>query len=167
MNLIKKVVIVFIMLGAISIIFLTWYSTEHSMEEAMPMEVNEITLQNHLLIATQGSKFKQAVVEKTIEQMKELPVYIKVIDVSQLASIDEKQWSAIIILHTWEYSASPAEVSVFIKKVTTNKLIILSTSERGGEKIDGVDAITAASRPDEIASSVEMIVERTRTILKI
>jgi hypothetical protein len=66
----QKKIIVFIILGALSIIFLSWYSAQHSMEEARPMEINDKGLPKRVLIATQGSKFKDAVVQETIGQLK-------------------------------------------------------------------------------------------------
>lgn len=137
MTLLKKVLVVLLILGVISILFLTWYAAEHSMEEAMPLEVNDVSLKNHLLIATQGSEFKEKIVEKTVEQLKSFPIYMKVIDVGQLGSIDENDWSVIVILHTWEYSAPPKVVSSFVKKANRDKLIVLSTSGSGKEKIEG------------------------------
>jgi soluble P-type ATPase len=168
MKLLKKILIIFIILGALSIIFLSWYSAQHSMEEAMPMEINDKSLPQHVLIATQGSKFKNAVVQETIGQLKSLPVYIKVIDVGQLTSINESEWSVIVILHTWEYGKPQKNVLDFVINSTSkNKIVVLCTSGSGKEKMEGIDGITSASWPEEVIDSSDKIVNRIKSILNI
>jgi hypothetical protein len=162
----KKILIVFIILGALSIIFLSWYSAQHSMEEAMPMEINDKGLPQHVLIATQGSKFKNAVVQETIGQLKSLPVYIKVVDVGQLTNVNEAEWSAIVILHTWEYGKPQKNALDFVVNSSSkNKIVVLCTSGSGREKMEGIDGITSASWPEEIINSRDQVVNRVKAIL--
>lgn len=166
MKLLKKIFIVFIILGALSIIFLTWYSVQHSMEEALPMEINDEGLSQRVLIATQGSKFKNAVVEEVIARLKLLPIYINVVDVGQLTNVNEKDWSAIVILHTWEYSKPPEGVRLFVERASfKNKIIVLSTSGSGKEKMEGIDGITSASVMEETSDKAGQIVARVKSIL--
>jgi hypothetical protein len=168
MKLFKKILIVFIIFGALSIIFLTWYSVQHSMEEAKPIEVNDKSLSQRVLIATQGSKFKNAIVEETIGRLKSLPIYIKVVDVGQLTNVNENDWSAIVILHTWEYSKPQKDASAFVKRASSkNKIIVLSTSGSGKEKMDGIDGITSASVMEETSTKTDQIVTSVKAILKI
>ncbi|MFM9841216.1 MAG: hypothetical protein ACKVOQ_23330 [Cyclobacteriaceae bacterium] len=168
MKLLKKILIIFIIFGALSIIFLTWYSVQHSMEEALPMEINDKGLSQRVLIATQGSRFKNAVVEETIGRLKSLPIYIKVVDVGQLTNVNENDWSAIVILHTWEYSKPQKDASAFVKRASSkNKIVVLSTSGSGKEKMEGVDGITSASVMEEISTKTEQIVSRVKSILNI
>lgn len=166
MKLIKKIAIILIIFGAISIIFLTWYSVQHKMDEALTYEINEKTLKQHVLIATQGSKFKDAVVGGVVAELKTLPVYIKVVDVSQLAYINESEWSAIVILHTWENFKPQKDAREFIERsASRDKLIVLSTSGSGTEMIEDVDGITSASLPEEVTSNADTIVARVKTLL--
>jgi hypothetical protein len=168
MKLFKKILIVLIILGALSIIFLSWYSAQHSMEEAKPMEINDKGLPQRVLIATQGSKFKDVVVQETIGQLKSLPVYIKVIDVGQLTSINESEWSVIVILHTWEYGKPQKNALDFvINSASKNKIVVLCTSGSGKEKMEGIDGITSASWPEEVIDSRDKIVNRIKSILNI
>lgn len=168
MKLFKKILIVFTILGALSIIFLTWYSAQHSMEEAKLYEINDKGLSQHILIATQGSKFKNAVVEETIGQLKSLPIYIKVMDVGQLTNVNESEWSVIIILHTWEYSKPPKDVSLFLNRVSSkDKIIVLCTSGSGQEKIEGIDGITSASWVEEVTAKAGEIIVRVKSILSL
>ena len=168
MKLLKKVIIVFIILGALSIIFLTWYSVQHSMEEAKPFEVNDKGLSQRVLIATQGSKFKDVIVQETIGQLKSLPIYIKVVDVGQLTNVNESEWSAIVILHTWEYGKPQKDALDFVQRASSkNKVIVLCTSGSGKEKMEGIDGITSASWPEEVIDKRDEIVLRVKSILNI
>jgi hypothetical protein len=138
------------------------------MEEAMPMEINDKGLPQHVLIATQGSKFKNAVVQETIGQLKSLQVYIKVVDVGQLINVNESEWSAIVILHTWEYGKPQRNALDFVVNSSSkSKIVVLCTSGSGMEKMEGIDGITSASWPEEITNNRDQIVNRVKAILNI
>ncbi len=72
-----------IVVGAFA--FLTWYKFHYSMEVAEPFEVIVPDSEHQVLIATQGSDFKNAVVAGVIEALQDRPVSIKGIDVSGLS----------------------------------------------------------------------------------
>jgi hypothetical protein len=168
MTLVKKIVVVFIIFGAISIIYLTWYYVQHSMEEAKPYEFNDKGLSQKVLIATQGSRFKDAIVQGIIDQLKPLPVYIKVLDVSQLTNVNESDWSAIVILHTWEYYEPQKEAKAFVDRVVSKKkIVVLSTSGSGIEMMKGIDGITSASAMEEVQAKTDQIVLRIKALLTI
>lgn len=168
MNLLKRILAVLVLLGAISIVFFLWYLQKHQMEEAQPFEINDVVMEKHMLIATQGSEFKNAVVEGVVAQLKPYDIFIKVIDVSQLPNIKEQDWSAIVILHTWEYSKAPGEVQKFVDTaIDKHKIVALSTSGEGTEKMAGIDGITSASQMDEVPTKVNFLVERVKSLLTI
>jgi soluble P-type ATPase len=168
MSVFKKTLIVLIVLGAISIIYLSWYAAKHSMEEARAFEVNEPDKQYHVLVATQGSSFKDSVVTKVIVKLKDLPVHIKVIDVSRLPEIIESEWTALLILHTWENFAAQQDVEAFLHRATTkNKMVVVATSGSGDEMIEGIDGITSASKPEEVDATANEIVKRVLAILNV
>ncbi len=137
------------------------------MEVATSFEVNDPTYPNHILIATQGSDFKDSVVDQVISDLKTQPVYIKVIDVSELPSIQEGEWTLMIILHTWEYSKPQQDAKEFIGRITDKeKLIVLSTSGEGNCKIEGIDGISSASRPADVTIKAKEITRRVNDLLK-
>lgn len=136
------------------------------MEPARPLEVNTPAYRHHLLIATQGSDFKNAVVDSVIVALKQDSVYIKVTDVSTLPQIDEKDWSAIVILHTWENWKPQKDADVFIKRFPSQKkVIVVSTSGSGTQHLKGTDGLSAASRQSEIQGVSNEIVTRVRAVL--
>jgi hypothetical protein len=164
----KKVFIVMVVFGAISIIYLTWYSAKHSMDEAQAFEVNAPGQLYRVLIATQGSKFKDAVVQKVVAHFKELSIHIKVVDVGQLPQVNEGEWSALVILHTWENFSPQEDVETFLSKsMAKNKIVVVATSGSGTEMMEGVDGITSASEPEEVEATASEIIKRVMTILNV
>jgi len=69
------------------LLLMFWYKINYSMEVADSFEVKTPNQERELLIATQGSDFKEAIVNGVISAFKGKPVYIKVIDVRKLSSI--------------------------------------------------------------------------------
>jgi hypothetical protein len=126
--------------------FLTWYKFHYSMDVAQSYEINAPALEQRVLIATQGSAFKDAVVSALIAHLKERNVYVKVIDVSALPGVDEGKWSAIVVIHTWENWKPQADAKTFLERAKDlKKVIVVTTSGRGDFKMEGVNAITSAS----------------------
>jgi len=71
------------------------------MDVAESFEVNTPKSEIRVLIATQGSEFKDAVVAGVVDHLKRKGAYIKVIDVSALPQVNENKWNAVVVLHTW------------------------------------------------------------------
>ncbi|MBA4053571.1 MAG: hypothetical protein C0490_02565 [Marivirga sp.] len=154
----KKFLTVFVAFGLISIGTLSWYAWRYSMEPIAGFEVNSDTLKTHVLIATQGSEFKNAVVKDVIDDMTSEPFYFKVIDVSLLGTISEDDWDAIVIIHTWEYSSPPASVEDFVGRVKRRERVMVVTTSGSGSKLEGVDGISSASKTSEQESVAQAIV---------
>jgi hypothetical protein len=136
------------------------------MEPAETYEINDEKAPYHVLIATQGSHFKDLLVNQLIIELETRPVYVRVIDVSTLPQIKEEEWMAIIILHTWEYSKPEQNAKVFIDRIRDRKkLIVVSTSGSGSDRIEGIDGITSASRSTEVPIKVNEIMARVTKLL--
>ena len=135
----------FLLIGLI--ILSLWYSITFSMDVVQAYDVNDPTLEKKLLIATQGSDFKNAVTSAVVERYKKNSIYIKVIDVTSLDTINPKPFNAILIIHTWEYWKPPKAVSTFTERAKEyhDKMYFLATSGDGNYKIDGVDALSGES----------------------
>lgn len=135
----------FLLIGLI--IFSLWYSITFSMGLVQAYDVNEPKLEKKLLIATQGSDFKNAITSAVVERYKQDSVYIRVVDVTSLDTINPKPFNAILIIHTWEYWKPPKAVSTFTEKAKEyhDKMFFLATSGDGNYKIDGVDALSGES----------------------
>ncbi|MFX0558637.1 hypothetical protein ACOCEA_17680 [Maribacter sp. CXY002] len=167
MKTLKKLLLIFLGLMLIFFLFLLWYQWQYAMDEVSSYEVNSPDYKKHLLIATQGSDFKDMVTNEIVETYKEDSVYIKVIDVSALENIDANDFNAIVILHTWENWQPPKPVANFIKNSDTiaDKIIVLTTSGDGNYKMDEVDAITGESIVMDAPLFADKIIKKTNPLL--
>ena len=152
---------------AIAVIgFLAWYRVHFAMRPVEGFAVNDPSSAQHLLIATQGSTFKDAVVAGVIERLRERQISIQVVDVTALHDVDESQWDAIVVLHTIEYGKAPAPAQAFVDRVgKTGKVLVLSTSGAGDFKIQGIDAISSASRMTDVPKRVDELLARVESLL--
>jgi hypothetical protein len=97
----KRILLWILGLMVAFLLFLVWYQHRYSMDIIEPYQVNSPNLQTKLLIANQGSKFKDSITSAVVDRYKSDSVYIKVIDVSELPEIDPAEFSAILMLHRW------------------------------------------------------------------
>ncbi len=161
MSLDKKIIIGVGVLVIFIAMLSCWYKFSHSMKLVPPFEINTKYVENNVLIATQGSKYKDAVVKGVVDYLTTKPVYIRVIDVSKLNEVNTDAWNAIVVLHTWEMSKPPKEVKEFLKNnYNSNNIFTLTTSGNGDEKIKGVDAITGASLLKEVPNHVQLLINK-------
>jgi len=160
--------VVVLVLGFVA--FAAWYKAHYSMVAATPQEVGRPDARERVLIATQGSAFKDAVVRGVIARLEPRGAYVKVVDVSALPDVREAEWNAIVVLHTWEMDKPPRPVAAFVDaSKAREKLVVLTTSGNGERKLGGVDAISTASstvvvpaKVDEIAARIEKVLTEKR-----
>ncbi len=146
--------------------FSIWYKYTYSMDRVQAFEVNTPNLETKLLIATQGSDFKEAVLSKVIDHFKSRFIYIKVIDVHELAQEEIDEWKAICILHTWEIQKPPQVIADFFEQhPNIEHVAVLTTAADGQSKMENVDAITGASVMEEVDARAQKLIERTEAIL--
>ena len=161
MSMRKKVTLGVVLVGLTIISSLTWYNIKYSMEFVPSFTVKSENSKNKLLIATQGSTYKRSLVAGIIEQLKSRQIDITVIDVSALSNVKLEEWTAVVILHTWESWRPQQDAMLFIhRNQNADNTIVLSTSGQGELKIDGVDAITSASNMADVDKDVAEIIHR-------
>lgn len=163
----RKSVLIILSILLIFIVFAIWYKYTYSMGEAKTFEVNTVDMGSKLLIATQGSDFKNTVTQGIVDNYRSDSIFIKVIDVSALTEIIPDDYDAILVIHTWEYEKPPASVSLFIEKEKSHKdkIVVMTTSGPGTSKMEGVDAITGESILEAAPAIVEMIIARLNRLL--
>lgn len=163
----KKMLYIFLGVTAIFFLFLIWYQYQYSMDVVEPYEVNSNNTEKKLLIATQGSDFKDSITNAVVNHYKSEAIFIKVIDIKDLEQIDPDDFNALLVLHTWENWKPPVEVKVFIErsKNEAKKMVVLTTSGDGDYKMENVDAITGESIIKDIPHFTEQIFERLNPIL--
>ncbi|WAC02776.1 hypothetical protein N7U66_03685 [Lacinutrix neustonica] len=165
----KKTLLWILSIILIFLLFITWYQYEFSMDPVTSFYVNSGHLSTKLLIATQGSDFKNAVTAEIIDHYKQDSVYMEIIDVSELNHINPEDYTALVIIHTWEKWKPPLEVKTFVERTSSqlDKIIVLTTSGSGDSKMKTVDAITGESRLENVTSYSSEIITRLEPILKI
>ncbi len=164
----QKLGLITLLLLVIFLIFLAWYKHTYSMGIAQSSEVNSPDLERKLLIGTQGSDFKDSVVTGILNHFRSDSIYIKVVDVSALENVDSSIFDAIVLIHTWEIGKPPESVQVFINKNygLKNKVVVLTTSGEGSEKMDEVDAITGESVLEDAPLFTDKIIQKLNPLLK-
>lgn len=164
----RKITITILILALLFIIFGIWYKYEYSMYKVEPYEVNSANLSRKLIIATQGSVFKDSITKCIVDYYKQDSIFIKVIDISSLKQIKPENYNAIVVIHTWENWKPPADVQLFMDRTQDYqyKIIVLTTSGRGSFKMENVDAITGESKLENLKSYSNSIIERLLPLLK-
>ncbi len=142
------------------------YEPRYPTENLNSFEINSPVLEHKIVIATQLSEFKNAVLLEILNQLRRQQVFIKVIDVTELDSINEQDWDAVVIIHTWENWAPPPRVTTwFDTDRKLEKVVVLTTSGNAQYKMPGINAITSASRMSNVDSIAAEIVVQTNLIL--
>ncbi len=163
----KKAVVIISILALLSL-FGVWYKYTFSMTKVAAFQVNTTRSDSKLLIATQGSEFKNNITQGVIDHYGPGSVFINVMDVSGLNGVFAEDYDAILVLHTWEYERPPDAVASFMDRMksTENNIIVMTTSGPGTSKIEGVDAITGESILENVPQVVEKVIKRLDPFLK-
>jgi hypothetical protein len=122
-----------------------------------------------VLLATQYSEFKEAVVTRLLESFKDDPVYFKVIDVRDLKQESTEPYQAVFIANTCIAWRLNSHVVDFLEKTREKEKVILLTTVGGKNwqpEVAGVDAITSASNRVKVEEVAEVIIDRIGFVLE-
>lgn len=139
-----------------------WYNLTYSMKKADGYEVNQAEEEGKkILIATQGSKYKNRLTSALVAELKDENNFIKIIDVYDFSSINVEDWDVIVVLHTWEIWKPPVPVKDFISKIDNKTQLVVHTTSGDGEyKYPGVDAISGASEIKNVDKVKEKLLQK-------
>ncbi|MBU1862339.1 MAG: hypothetical protein KKH94_01570 [Candidatus Omnitrophica bacterium] len=118
-----------------------------------------------VLIATDESQFKDAVVSQIVKLLETDACYIRVIDLKELRSEHDTNYHAIILMNSCWALQLNKHVKEFLDTVKYKERVILLTTagnKNWKPKTISVDAITSASRIQEAASIAETVVDKVR-----
>lgn len=142
----KRRLIIIDLFLVLIMVFLTWYKDTFEMDRVEASSLNYDTGRGSVLIATQGSDYKNAITNILIEELGGVAERIDIIDAKSLEGITATEWDAIAIIHTNEIWMAPHAVRTFLKEhYNPAYMAVISTSGSGVIQVDGVDAITSAS----------------------
>lgn len=163
----KVVGYILLALLVLFLLFAVWYKNEYSMEKVQGYEINTMDFNQKLLIATQGSAFKDEITQAIIDRYEAKAIFIKVVDIADLPEVDATDFNALVLIHTWENWEPPAVVRTFIEntKSSTEKLVVVTTSGEGSYHMEGVDAITGASKLEEVPLFVDKVIAKLDPLL--
>ena len=132
------------------------YKYVYSMEVAENQEVGNANAALKVLIATQGSEYKNQLVAAIVTD--ESDVYFKVIDVSQLDEVQYEAWDAFVVMHTWEVWEPEPNAAKFLEEYKdAMNVFVVSTSGGGDLMIDGVNGISGASSLTDVKKDAETV----------
>jgi len=164
----KKVLIVLGSLIILAVITSGVYLLIHRQGVADSFEVGAAGMNKKILIASQGSKYKNLMIDTLTSRLKGEDVYISVIDISGLNEIDQEDWDAQIIIHTTEGYRVPEPVKEYLGRIENpDEVMLLITSGSGKWKPEDckVDILTSASKVTDITGLANSIVDKVSSLL--
>jgi hypothetical protein len=122
---------------------------------------------NGLVIANEGSYFKDSITRILVQHYEGKSVKVKVLPLKYLNNLKANDFAAIVIIHSWHTWNPPPEVERFIKKQAAciEKMVVVTTSSDGTHKMEEVDAITGASKIENASVYAYKIIEKIDPIL--
>lgn len=127
MSVLRKVLVAFIAIGAVSIIFLTWYSVQHAKDEAIdrPLALGPAP---KILVAADQVDVRDSLIRKVIHGLEAENITIEVYNLSDLTAIDEREWSAIVVFQKTDKAGKPGKKVSQIKSFTRGFLVSVNNS---------------------------------------
>ncbi len=167
LNLGKQQALIIIFLIVVVFAFL-WNKHSVSKDFEPIRKVNSTSLNRKLLIISSESPFKDSITSGIIRFYDSTRVIVEVIDVRKLSNIDLVDFDAILIMHRWEAGAPSENLQLFMDENSDlkNKMVVLSTSWNGKEKMKNIDALSGASVLHEVPSFTTKIIKRLDGLLK-
>lgn len=168
MKALKVILIVVVSLIVLFVIvFGIHYALINRQGVAQPFEVGTADMDKKVLIATQGSNFKNVMVDTLTSRLKGEDVYIRVIDISGLNEVNQEDWDAEIIIHTTEAFKLPESVKEYLDRIENpDEVMLLITSGSGKWRPEDykVDILTSASRVEDIAKLADSIMIKVNSL---
>lgn len=146
--------------------FLVWYKATYSMDVVSGQQFGPPDAAHRVLVATQGSAYKDLVTERVVDHLAGQGVAVQVVDVTTLGNVDASPYDAVVLLHTWEnWEPQPDAAAFLAAHPDQERLVVLATSGSGDELIDGVDGISSASVMDRAPADADSLIARVERVL--
>ncbi|MFH1981741.1 MAG: hypothetical protein ABIL58_07850 [Pseudomonadota bacterium] len=126
------------------------------------------TAAKRVLIATEQSDFKDAVISSVTGALDPATVHVKVIDIKRLSAEAPASYDAVILINTVYAWQMNKQAAAFLKNDTARQRVILLSTANGEDweaGIDGVDAITSASEAAKVPAVSAAVSARLQRIL--
>ena len=149
---------------ALAVAAALWYVIKFYPRTAESFEINAPDQPTRILVATQGSEFKDGLVAAICDRLRERPVYIKVIDVGGLDEIDAVAWDKVLVINTamMNIMSGPARRLVARGERLDNVLLFVTSGGADFKPADlAVDALSGASRKVDIEGLADLVLDWT------
>jgi hypothetical protein len=149
-----------LVLLAIILIFSSIYVYKHYPRKIDSFEVNDEHLPNKILIASQGSDFKNELLNHLVNKIDNDSTYIKVVHTSKLFEVGLDNWTTVVIINTCVADKLQKSVTNFLSKVPEDYPLYMVITAGDGRWMPAdlqVDAISTASRLSKIDETVNSI----------
>ncbi len=167
MKALKLVLIFVVAIVLLAVLGFGVYLAVNKQKPAQPFEAIYGTGEGRILIATQGSKFKDLLTEELLSRLEGGNVYICGIDISGLAETDPAKWDAVLLVHTTEKRVLPPSVEAFLARAESDKIVEVITSGDGKWRPEAseVEIITSASKIERVSAVADEAVQKVLAIL--
>lgn len=131
-------------------------------------EFGDPEAEKKVLIASQGSDFKNILVRGLIDHLENTSVYLKIVDVTSLDNIEVDTWDAVVLIHTTEMNRLQPDVKAYLDRVQDyGRILLIITSGPGTWKTEEyyVDVITSASKQEKLPKLTEEVKHRLDIML--
>lgn len=150
------------------IVFLGAYIVINWQGVIEPYQIGNSNANQKILIASQGSEFKNNLEKELIRLLKNDNTFLSIVDCTTLGHEDAADWDAVIIIHTTQIHGMPEEVRDFLLSSDDLSKILLVTTSGGGDEVVTefeVSAISTASRLSVTSIITKWLTSRLDSIL--
>lgn len=163
----KPVKISLIIVGIAVVIFagvMLSYRFLKSMDVTPNKEINESATGDHVLLATQGSDFKDSVIDQIEQDMANKNVHISIMDTTKLDKVSADDYDKLVLFTTVQSDDIPENVTTFMNDNKDRSIHIAVTADSGrwDKQPKDIDAISEASKSENKQDFVD---DLTKAIL--
>lgn len=157
----KVVGILVLVILTFAIIFSGTYVYKHYPRKIDSFEVNKPILNNKILVVSEGSDFKNTLLETIVTKIENDSTYIKIIHTSDINSIESNEWDRIVIINTCVANKLGKHVNLFLANHTNDvpTIMVITAGDGSWQPANlNVDAISTASRLSRMEAVTDSVI---------
>lgn len=139
-------------------------------DDILGSELNAPASEKRVLVASRSSEFKDAVVERLRQGLRDDAAYVKFVGLDDLEQEDGAKYDAVVLINTCIAWGFDPKVDGFLKRQKQQEHIVVLTTSGNGTwtpKAEGraFDAVATASEKADIDKVADRILEKVQAIL--
>ena len=131
------------------LIFIGFYLLTNLQGVIESYQVGDPNAKYKILLASQGSEFKDQLLNDIVQQLESDTVFLSIVDCTSLEKEEILDWNAIVIIHTTQIHGMPKAAKNYLTKIPDLSKVVLVTTSGGCDEVVtefDVDAVSTASR---------------------